>query len=92
MEITKIKPDSYLHLKLTGEINEYNEYYNIFFRDISLSSHEIIQKINYASNDDNIKGIILEPQFISCGYAVLNEIKQAIKNFRYNGKEVHAYL
>ncbi len=92
MEITKIKPDSYLHLKLTGEINEYNEYYNIFFRDISLSSHEIIQKINFASNDDNIKGIILEPQFISCGYAVLNEIKQAIKNFRYNGKEVHAYL
>ncbi|MCK4694696.1 MAG: hypothetical protein KAT74_02985, partial [Candidatus Cloacimonetes bacterium] len=35
MEITKTKPDSYLHLKLTGEISEYNEYYNIFFRDIS---------------------------------------------------------
>jgi len=91
-ESVKVNPGSILHLNISGEIVEYNEYYDNFFSDMGTGSHEIIQKINYAAQDDNIQGILLEPAWIMCGYAVLNEIKHSLQEFQKTGKKVYAYL
>jgi len=88
----KVEPDSYLHLNLNGEIVTYNEFEDGFFSDQSVNTHDIIQKINYAANDTNIKGIFLETSFISCGYADLHEMMDALERFRAHGKPVYAYL
>ncbi|MDO9578791.1 MAG: signal peptide peptidase SppA [Candidatus Cloacimonadales bacterium] len=88
----KVAPNSYLQLDLKGEIVTYNEFEDGFLADQSLNAHEIIQKIDQAAKDVNISGIFLEPSFISCGYADLNEIMTALERFRAQGKPVYAYL
>lgn len=88
----KIAPNSFLNLDLSGEIVTYNEFEDGFLADRSLNAHDIIQKIDHAAQDINISGIFLEPSFISCGYADLNEIMTALERFRAQGKPVYAYL
>ena len=91
-QLKSITPGSYLHLKLSGDIPEYNEFSESFFGEDAIAAHSIIQKITKASYDKNIKGIILEPRWISCGFASLNEIMKALEHFKSSGKEVYAYL
>lgn len=92
----KIVQDSYLNIKLSGHIVEYNEISDDFprgpFGDNYLSSHEIVRKIDKAVHDPKIKGIILEPSWIRAGFATLNEIIFALENFKNSGKEVISYL
>lgn len=91
-QLKVILPGSYLHVKLTGEIVEYNEFSESFFGEDAIGTHSIVQKINKASYDKNIKGIILEPQWMYCGMANINEIMEAIKHFKSSGKKVYAYF
>ncbi len=88
----KIADNSYLHIKLSGAINDYNEIKDDLFYDKNLFAHDIIEKIEKAAKDDRISGIILEPSWISAGFATLNEIMLALENFQAGGKEVIAYL
>ena len=91
-QLKVILPGSYLHIKLTGEIEEYNEFSESFFGEDAIGTHSIIQKINKASYDKNIEGIILEPQWMSCGMANINEIMEAIEHFKSSGKKVYAHF
>ncbi|KQC08285.1 MAG: hypothetical protein APR54_04860 [Candidatus Cloacimonas sp. SDB] len=91
-QLAKINPGTVLHLKISGEIIEYNEFYDNYFKDLGNGSHEIIQKINRATRDENVEAILLEPSWIVCGYAVLNEIKTSLEEFQRSGKKVYAYL
>ena len=92
----KIVEGSWLRMDLSGSIIDYNEFEDNPFTDPfsadKTSVHEIVHKINKAAQDDKIKGILLEPKFIACGYANLNEIMSALENFKSTGKEIHAYL
>ncbi len=88
----KIAQNSYLHLRLSGPITAYNEYQEGFFGNTDISVHDLVQKIDFAAQDDNISGIFLEPNFISAGYADLNELSKALERFRVTGKEVISYL
>lgn len=92
----RIMDGSWLKLDLSGSIIDYKEFDDNplagpFANDV-LSVHDIVHKIHKAANDDKIKGIILEPNFISCGYANLNEIMNALEYFKLTGKEIIAYL
>lgn len=92
----KILDGSWLKMDLSGNIIDYNEFEENpftgpFAADV-ISVHDIVHKIHKAANDDRIKGIMLEPQFISCGYASLHEIMNAFEDFKTTGKEIHAYL
>ncbi len=92
----KIVEGSWLRMDIGGIIVDYNEFEdNPFagsFSTEKTSVHEIVHKINKAAQDDKIKGILLEPKFITCGYAGLNEIMSALEDFKSTGKEIHAYL
>ena len=95
-KIEKIVEGSWLRMDIGGIIVDYNEFEDNPFADPfsgeKTSVHEIVHKINKAAQDDKIKGILLEPKFITCGYAGLNEIMSALENFKSTGKEIHAYL
>ncbi len=92
----RIAQGSWLRMDLSGRITDYNEFEDSPFAGMlsaeTPSVHEIVHKINKAAQDENIRGILLEPKFIACGYANLNEIMSALENFRTTGKEIHAYL
>lgn len=91
-QTAKVTENSFLHFALNGPISQYNEYDESYFSNSETSVHDIVSKIKIAANDENINGIFLEPNFISAGYADLNEIMQALENFRATGKEVISYL
>lgn len=52
---------------------------------------DIIEAINSAKYDERIKGIYLEPMYLAGGYASLQEIRDAILDFKESGKFVYAY-
>ncbi|MEM7296902.1 MAG: S49 family peptidase, partial [Bacteroidota bacterium] len=52
---------------------------------------DIISSINYARNDSRVKGIYLEPMYLMGGYAALQEIRDALIDFKESGKFVYAY-
>lgn len=91
-QVADVKPGTVLHLKLSGPILEYNEFYDNYFMETALGAHQITQKIAAAARDEKVKAIFLEPAWISCGYAVLHELKLALLEFKAEGKPVYAYL
>lgn len=52
---------------------------------------EIKEAIYHAKDDEKIEGIFLEPQFLSSGYAKLEEIRTALEDFKASGKFIVAY-
>ncbi|MBW6515120.1 MAG: signal peptide peptidase SppA [Candidatus Cloacimonetes bacterium] len=92
-KIEPIPTGTYLNLRIVGALEEYREIdQDLFSFTTTLSARDIIDRINKAANDPNIKGIILEPRFVAAGYSTLNEITIALENFKAKGKPVYAYL
>jgi protease-4 len=53
--------------------------------------NEIIASIEYAKTDPKIKGIFLDLNFIGAGFAKIEEIREAILDFKKSKKFVYAY-
>jgi protease-4 len=92
----KLLENSTLHFKMTGEIVEYNEFKEDIlsspFMPNSSAAYDIIDKIKMAKYDPKITSLLIEPRWISTGYATLHEIGLAINDFKQSGKPVYAYL
>ncbi|WP_258099925.1 signal peptide peptidase SppA [Marinoscillum pacificum] len=94
-DVPIVKPNTVLHLNLNGVIVEkalddpFQETFGGGPKTISLL--DLIHSIEVAKNDDNVTGIYLEPQFLQAGYSSLQEIRDAILDFKASGKFVHAY-
>jgi len=56
-----------------------------------LGLNETISSIEKAKTDPNIKGIFLDLNFIGAGFAKIEEIREAILDFKKSGKFVYAY-
>ena len=53
--------------------------------------NETVASIQNAKTDPNIKGIFLDLNFIGAGFAKIEEIREAILDFKKSGKFVYAY-
>ncbi len=53
--------------------------------------NEILSNIRKASTDDNVKGILIETGLLPSGWATTGEIRDALIEFRNDGKFVIAY-
>lgn len=53
--------------------------------------YDVLQAIEKAKNDDNIKGISIETDNISAGLTQLDDIRVALQDFKKSGKFVLAY-
>lgn len=92
----KVKPNTVLDLKLDFPINDYagkTEFAKYPFLNENKKNglFNIIDAINYAATDDNIKGISIDNNFISAGISQTKALRDALLKFKQSGKFVNAY-
>jgi protease-4 len=91
------KEQSILYLNMSGNIAEREQSTGIIDglsmddEDNDLTLESIINSINYASNDESIKGIYLDCNGSSLGVASRQEIIEALNKFKAQGKWIYAY-
>ena len=90
-----LKDNSVMVMKLQGQISDQanddwlgqltgNQYNN-------LGMNNILSAIKKAKQEDKVKGIYLETGILSTDYATLQEIRNALADFRKSGKWIIAY-
>lgn len=95
-EITVVKPNTVLHLKLDQSIvdrSPKNPFSSSSFSGFKTSPglNDYLDNIDKASKDPNIQGILIEPMLIPAGLSTLSEIREALEKFRESGKFVISY-
>jgi len=89
-----VESNSVLHMSLDTRIAEKGQTkfnpstLNI---DKTIGLADILHGFETAKKDDKIKGVYLELEGASCGYATAREIRNAINDFEESGKFVIAY-
>ncbi len=90
-----VKKNSVLQLQLQLPISDYvgaaadDPFASLFTEANGLD--EILNAIAVAKNDDNIKGISIDNNFILAGLAQTQAIRAALKDFKENGKFIYTY-
>ena len=90
---TRLTPNSVLHIKLDGRIFETEPAFNLqnLFEEKSTSLRSVVETIEGAKNDPNILGIVTEIKQPILGIAQIQEIRNALADFRESGKFTYAY-
>ncbi len=90
-----VKARSYLELNLSGPIQE-RAVPDIMITMLAgvepLSMHDIWMNIQKAKVDSRIKSLVLQVGYLQCDWAKVNEIREAILDFRKTGKKAYAYI
>ena len=60
-------------------------------QQLPVGLNDILQGIDEAKTDDNIKGIVLDLTSFSAGYAKLTEVRNKLEEFKESGKFIYAY-
>jgi len=97
-KVSYVKPNSVLHVKLDYQIGDRstnNPFENIDFNTFevneNLGLNSILNSINHAKTNDKIKGIYLDLSMIGGGMATLEEIRNALLDFKKSGKWIISY-
>jgi len=97
-EVVVVPENSILQLKLNEEIadrsssNPFNNFdFSSFKTSKSPGLNEILQNIKKAKTDDNIKGIFLDLGTIPSGIATMEEIRNALLDFKSSKKFIVSY-
>jgi len=94
-DTVSIKDNSILELQLQRPISDYtgsnqlDPFVGIFNESQGLD--EIIHAIEIAKNDDRIKGISINNNFIIAGLAQTQAIRKSLEDFKAKGKFIYAY-
>jgi len=97
-EAYKAKENSVLRINLNGDIKERgvkNPFGDVdlgpFMPKPSVGLNDIIASLKKAKDDSNIKGIYLEISDPAAGFATLEEVRNALLDFKSSGKFIYAY-
>ncbi len=94
-ETPKVEENSVLYFNMSGMMVDKTVddpfYEALSDRPTAYSLLDIATAIKNAKTDDRIKGLYLEPMYLSTGYASYQEIRDAILDFKSTGKFVYAY-
>lgn len=91
----KVKPNSVLVLDLNGmleertEENPFKTFMQDKFSDYGLD--DILSSIKKAKDNEDIKGIYIQARMLGASYASLQEIRNALTDFKKSGKFIVAY-
>lgn len=95
---TKIKENTVLVLNLEGPISDRvveNPFEDMLAelsnKPAAEGLNRILANIKKAKRDENISGIILETGLLSTGYATIEEIRDALIDFKSTGKFVYSF-
>lgn len=82
-------------LDLQGTLYERNpeDPLSLLFSDdyIVYGLDDILSSIKKAKENENIKGIYIQANYLTCGYSSLEEIRDALQDFKESGKFIVAY-
>ncbi len=90
-----VKPRSFLEIKLSGAIQEKavpDLMTALFVGRQPLSMFDIWTNVRKASVDGRIKCLVLRLGYLECDWAKVNEIREAVLEFRKSGKKAYAYI
>lgn len=94
----EVKENSILEINLSSEIMERsgkNPFENFDFSSMkqnkTLGLYDVVSAIKAAAKDDYIKGIYLNLSDISAGIATVEEIRDALIEFKKSGKFIYSY-
>lgn len=97
-EIVKVEPNTVLKITLdqvitdrtpTNPLENFN--FEEFDMSLPLGLNDILKNLKKAKDDENIKGIYLELDILQSGFASLEEIRDALLDFKESGKFILAY-
>jgi protease-4 len=94
-ETVTIRPDSVLELELAEPISEYtgndpsDPFAGLFEQSMGLD--EVLHAIQVAKQDEQIRGISINGNFINAGVSQIRAIRNALLDFKTSGKFVYAY-
>ena len=90
-----VKSNSVLYLDFEESIpdktNNVNDNSFTLNEEKILGLQEMVRTINNAKDDNNIKGIFLESDYLATGFASANSIRQALMDFKSEGKFIISY-
>lgn len=95
--VTSVKDNSVLHLKLEGGLIERgNEKggsfdFSTFQTDNSIGLNHFVENLEKAKDDDRVEGIFLEMGAFGGAPSTLQDVRDAITDFKTSGKWVVAY-
>jgi protease-4 len=90
----QVNDKTILHMELNGEIGEKSssKFDPMSFQMDNISGlADILYGLEVAKTDKKIKGVFIEIDNLSCGFATAKEIRDAINDFETSGKFVVAY-
>jgi len=90
-----IKTHSYLEINLSGEVLERSApdfLYTLFLGKKPLTMYNLWMNIRKAKVDPRIDSLLIRFGYLQCGWAKINELREAILDFKESGKEAYAYI
>lgn len=88
----KTKPASIAHIRISGSLEEGVAPADPLFSSIQETLKSKLDRIKKASTDANVKGLILEIDGVSVGWGKIDELTEALNNFKKSGKKIFTYL
>ncbi len=95
-ESSDVKSNSVLTLDLKTKIidspsEDQEDFFSFKKEENAVLLYDVLQAINKAKTDDKIKGISIEADNINAGITQLDDIRNALIDFKKSGKFVYAY-
>ncbi|MNK61250.1 Protease 4 [compost metagenome] len=95
-ETSDVKSESVLTLDLKTKIidspsEDQEDFFAINKEQKAVLLYDVLKAINNAKTDDKIKGISIESDYVSAGITQLDDIRNALIDFKKSGKFVYAY-
>ncbi|GMU62149.1 MAG: hypothetical protein AMXMBFR34_39120 [Myxococcaceae bacterium] len=92
-EHTSIEDAAVLRLKLSGEIPEFvrTSGFDELFGSPPVTVLQHVQNLKKAAADKRIKGVLIELEPLSIGFAKVEELRDALAEFKKSGKFVYVY-
>jgi len=97
-QISKVENNTILHITLNTPIqdrtseNPFENFdFNTFENSSNLGLDKILESIEKAKNDDRIEGIYLDLTFVRTGMASIEEIRNALLDFKESKKWIISY-
>ena len=96
----RLKDNSFLKISLNGELKEQSvdNPFNLTIPGLPVDTKmesqgldDILSAISKAKTNDQIKGIYIDVKTLSAGFSSIEEIRNALIEFKKSGKKVYAY-
>lgn len=94
-DVKTVKDNSILEIQIQNPVADYvgtdaaDPFAGLFRQSQGLD--EILHAIKVAENDDKIKGISINNNFVIAGYSQTQAIRKALQDFKASGKFVYSY-